>query len=490
MIIKEDRSLAQSYLSDASNFKGYCDKVYIPECIEDLQNLLKELNAAGIPAVISGARTGLAGAGIPVGGVVISMEKFNKILAIDKETKTASVQSGVYLSDLQREIETLNLFYPPDPTENHCFIGGNIATNASGAKTFKYGATRGFVQELKIILAGGEKLHLKRGEVFAKKGKLEAVTETGRRIICTLPVYIMPDVKNAAGYYVEDNMDLIDLFIGSEGTLGVIAEAKLKLLDKPENILSCVAFFNKEDSALDFIAAARDESRRGGTLDARGLEFFDKHSLRFLKDDYPNIPGSADAAVWFEQEYNDGKEDQTADIWGKFIERFSGDLENSWLAAAPNDIEKFKEFRHAVSAKVNEFISSVNLRKIGTDTAAPDKHFKEFYYYLKTSAVNSGINFLIYGHFGNSHFHLNLLPKNEEEFERGKKLYAEICAKAVELKGTVSAEHGIGKIKRDYLLMMYGEEAIKQMAKVKLAFDPKGILGRGNIFDEKYLGQI
>lgn len=488
MIIKDDITLAQSYLTDASNFHGYGDKVYIPESIEELQALLKEMSASGTPVTISGARTGLTGSSSPQGGVIVSMEKFNKILSIGTKAKTVTTQCGVYLNELQSEIEALGLLYPADPTERGCFIGGTIATNASGAKTFKYGATRSFVDELKTVLADGDVLHLKRGEVFAKGRELEVVTESGRHIHCNLPSYEMPNVKNASGYYVKDNMDAIDLFIGSEGTLGVIVEAKLKLLDKPENILSCVAFFNDEDSALEFVIAARDKSRSGEKLDARGLEFFDKRSLKFLMDDYPNIPDSAGAAIWFEQEYKNGEDDMAASIWGELVEQFNGDLENSWFAATPAEIEKFKEFRHAVSAKVNEFISRVNLRKVGTDVAVPDEHFKNFYYHLKSSAETSGINFLIYGHFGNSHYHLNLLPKNETEFASAKKLYGEICAKAVEMKGTVSAEHGIGKIKRDYLLMMYGEEAIKQMAQVKLAFDPKGILGRGNIFEEKYMG--
>ncbi len=488
MIIKEDKELAQSYASDASNFRGDCARVYLPESYNEVQSILIESNKARIPATISGARTGLTGSAAPQEGIVISSEKLNKILEINKTDKTATVQCGVMLSDLQTETEALGLFYPSDPTERNCFIGGAVSTNASGAKTFKYGATREFVLELKVILPSGSILQLKRGEVFAQGPLLEVKCESGHVIKCKLPDYIMPSVKNAAGYYVKDNMDAIDLFIGSEGTLGFITEIKLKLLDMPANILSCVAFFNNENNALNFIIAARDRSRNGDELDARGLEFFDKRSLDFLKEDYPNIPANAEAAVWFEQEYKDGEDEATTSIWGELVEEFNGDLENSWFAATSNEIEKFKEFRHAVSAKVNEFISRVNLRKVGTDVAVSDEHFKEFYYYLQQTAENSGINFLIYGHFGNSHYHLNLLPKNEYEFLKAKELYGLICARAVALKGTVSAEHGIGKIKRDYLLMMYGEEAVKQMAQVKLAFDPNGILGRGNIFSEKYLG--
>ena len=151
------------------------------------------------------------------------------------------------------------------------------------------------------------------------------------------------------------------------------------------------------------------------------------------------------------------------------------------------DREKFKDFRHSVSAKVADYISAKNLRKVGTDTAVEDSKFKEYYYYSVKLAESSGIDFIVYGHAGNSHLHLNFLPKDEKEFQKAKSLYGELCKKAVEFNGTVSAEHGIGKIKREYLLMMYGEKAVRQMAEIKRGFDPNLILNIGNIIDERFL---
>ena len=161
--------------------------------------------------------------------------------------------------------------YPPDPTERNCFIGGTVATNASGEKTFKYGATRNYVLELHIILANGELLKLKRGELFADNYLLKLKTENGSEYKLQLPNYKMPPTKNASGYFSKINMDAIDLFIGSEGTLGVITKIKLKLVELPEKILSCIIFFNQEKDALSFINKARDISYQTQTRKAKGF---------------------------------------------------------------------------------------------------------------------------------------------------------------------------------------------------------------------------
>jgi D-lactate dehydrogenase (cytochrome) len=161
-------------------------------------------------------------------------------------------------------------------------------------------------------------------------------------------------------------------------------------------------------------------------------------------------------------------------------------MENSWFAFSDNDKEKIQQFRHSVSAKVNEYISSKGLKKLGTDVAVPDNVFKEFYYFCKSEVEAAGLDYIVYGHFGNSHIHLNMLPKSVDEIPIGKNVYNSICRRAAELKGTVSAEHGIGKLKPDYLLLMYKEEDIIKMARLKKILDPHLILGIGNIIKRSY----
>lgn len=491
MLIKTSADEIQNYLSDASNYSGYCEAVYFPESENDVVEVLKNCSTGKTRIIVSGNGTGLTGARVPEGGVVLSIEKMNKVIEINEKDFYAVVEPGVLLNEFQELVESKKLFYPPDPTERNCFIGATVATNASGARTFKYGPTRDYVLELKVVLPDGEILKIKRGQFIAECYNAMLISESGKIISFPLPAYEMPKTKNASGYYCKENMDLIDLFIGSEGTLGVITEIKLKLINLPEDVFSCVAFFNNEDNALNFLEEARSISRYNETntingISARGLEFFDGKALRFLSASYPKIPSMAGSAVWFEQDL-DNIETDFENLWIELLGKHNCMIDYSWIALSQKDEEEFKDFRHAVSWKVNEFITQKGLRKVGTDLAVPDSVFRQFYQSAKKIVEESALEYVVYGHAGDSHLHLNMLPKNNQEFDTAKKVYSDLCDLAIALKGTVSAEHGIGKSKRDYLLRMYGEDVIKKMALIKLTFDPDKILSIGNIFDERFL---
>ncbi len=252
MLIKTSPDEIQNFIVDASNTKGYCDAVYFPENKKEIIEILKKANTEKTSVTVSGNHTGLTGAGVPRGGIVISTEKLNKILEINTDDNFALLQPGVILADFLVELKSQNLLYPPDPTEDNCFIGGTVATNASGAKTFKYGPTRNYIDELEIVLADGEVLVLKRSQNIANNYNLKLKTESGKEILLDLPDFEMPDTKNASGYFCKKNMDAIDLFIGSEGTLGIISKIKVRLLPAPEKLLSCVVFFDSENDALGF----------------------------------------------------------------------------------------------------------------------------------------------------------------------------------------------------------------------------------------------
>lgn len=488
MIIKNNQDEILNYLTDASNFQGECDTLYIPENEEELILLVKSLYQSNIKFTISGAGTGLTGGRVPKGGVVISTEKLNKIIEINLQENYAIVQAGVYLSKFLSELKSIGYFYPPDPTEKNCFIGGTIANNASGAKTFKYGSTRNFVLGLKIILPDGDTLQLKRGNNFASDYNLNIKTDSDKEIQIEIPQINLPTTKNAAGYYLQPNMDAIDLFIGSEGTLGIISTAKLKIFPLPEKIISAVCFFENEIDAIKFIDEARDLSYRTrrekliNEIDALALEFFDKYSLRFLQEDFPKISPSANGAVWFEQEANSSNEEILIEQWIKLIFKHNSSDEFVWFATNENERKEIEEFRQAISWKVNEHISKKNLRKLGTDVAVPDCEMIGFYDFLINKMKVLNLNYVLYGHLGNSHFHLNILPKDEYEYSEGKKIYKEICDKAIQLKGTISAEHGIGKIKKEYLIDMFGVNNVNKMKEIKFKFDPQNLLNRGNIF--------
>ena len=490
MIIKTEQDEIQNYLIDASNTKGFCEAVYIPENVSEMGQIIKEANEKKHSVTISGNGTGLTGARVPKGGIVISTEKINKIIEINLEEKFALVEPGVLLSELQDAVNSKGLLYPPDPTERNCFVGGTVATNASGARTFKYGPTRNYVEELEIILPDGDFLYLKRGENFADDLSLTLKTSSGKDINLLLPDYEMPKVKNASGYFCKRNMDAIDLFIGSEGTLGVITKIKLKLLLLPLNELSCILFFETENNALNFLIRARDESYKNrklkivNSIDATALEYFDENSLRFLLNDYPNIPVNAKAAVWFEEQCNDNEDELLELLINLFLD-YNGKDEDAWFAMTDKDRENIIAFRHTISTSVNEYITRNNFRKLGTDVAVPDDKFIDFYYAIKKEVETQNLDYVIYGHLGNSHVHLNMLPKTEEEFVKGKELYKSICSHAISLGGTFSAEHGVGKNKRGYLVEMYGQENVNKMRMLKKTLDPNYIFGVGNIFEKE-----
>lgn len=493
MVIKTNPDEFENFLVDASNFKGNCDAVYFPENVNEIVSIIKEANKNKTKVTVAGNRTGLTGSGIPQTGIVIATDKLNKILQINPKEFYAIVEPAVLLSDFQKELKLQNLFYPPDPTETNCYIGGNVATNASGAKTFKYGPTRDYVLALEIVLPDGEMLELERGKQKANGYDLSLTTQSGKTIMLQIPDYTFPAVKNASGYFVKKDMDAIDLFIGSEGTLGIITKIKLKLLPQPEDTISCVLFFDDETDSLSFLEEARDTSCQNrknninDNINALALEFFDEWALKFLSKDFSAIPENAKAAIWFEQESTSQTFDAILEAWNMLMQKHNVNEETVWFAFSDMDKEKIKDFRHAISWKVNEYVARNNFRKLGTDVAVPDKVFREFYFTLQNWAKQSNIDFVAYGHFGNSHIHLNFLPKNDAEFNKGKNLYKQICEEAVRLGGTISAEHGIGKAKRNYLLMMYGEINIRKMAALKKSLDPNLVLGIGNIFFEDYL---
>jgi D-lactate dehydrogenase (cytochrome) len=487
MIIKTEQDEIQNYLVDASNTRGFCDTVYIPESADEISAILIDANNKMQPVTISGNGTGLTGARVPQGGIVISTEKLNKIIEINTEEMYVIVEPGVILSDLRDTLLSNGVLYPPDPTEWNCFVGGTVATNASGAKTFKYGPTRNYVKELEIVLSDGDYIQLKRGENIAEDYSLLLKTSAGREINIVLPKYEMPHTKNASGYFCKSNMDAIDLFIGSEGTLGVITKIKLRLLPIPTNEISCVLFFESEKNGLNFLTKARDESynsresKNNNEIDATALEYFDENSLKFLMKDFPNIPANSKAAVWFEQQCN-GNEDELLEKWIDLFTKHDGKEEDAWFAMTEKDKEQIVNFRHAISTSVNEYITLNNFRKLGTDVAVTDDKFMDFYYKMKSEVEEAKLDYVIYGHLGNSHYHLNMLPKTEEEFLKGQEIYSEICHQAIKIGGTFSAEHGVGKNKTGYLVDMYGEENVNKMREVKKALDPNYILNIGNIF--------
>ncbi len=488
MIVKDNQEEFQNYLFDASNFKGFSSKLYIPENIQELKNLIKICNTNKTPVNISAIRTGLTGAAVPLGELIISLEKFDKIINIDTNTKTVKLQPCVTVRTLQEEISRFNLFYAPNPTETNSSIGGNVATNASGAKSFKYGSTRNFIKSLKLILANGEETTIKRGEYIENSGYIywDKIDE---------PIPIknikMPTIKHAAGYYIKPGMDLIDLFIGSEGTLAIVEEIELSVINAPEKVLGGIIFFDDLNKLFDFVDSVRNQSKENfqkqskDNLEARLIEFFDDKSLNLLRQKYNTIPEKCVGAIWFEQEYSEDNEDEILFMWNDIIKKHTKYYNESWFAIDEKSHQKLTEFRHELPLMVFEIINKNNSFKIGTDTAVPDEFLRNYYNFLKNILHQSGLTYFTWGHIGNSHFHANIITSNQQEYKLAEKIYYEIIDKAILLNGTVSAEHGIGKLKKPFFRRLYNRTTINYMMKVKRIFDKNLILNPQNLFDFK-----
>lgn len=512
MLSKSNPDEIQSFVSDASYLTGgFASRVIFPESAAQVAEVLASATDEGTPVTVSGAGTGTVAGRVPFGGYVLATDRLNQIKSIVKEEGggRAVVEAGVRLADFQYRLEAEALLYPPDPTERSCFLGGNVATNASGARTFKYGPTRNYVERLRIALATGDLVDLRRGELRADEtGRIEIPLQSGRAIEARLPSYRMPQVrKHASGYYVAPGMDLLDLFIGSEGTLGVIVEAEVKLLPKPDGLLSGVVFFASNESLLAFVADARSASlkmrqyeqsveieawnlRQSSSIDARALEYFDSESLSFLKQKYEAVPAGSVGAVFFEQETTSETEDLLMTEWLALLERHQALADESWFATTEQDQEKLREFRHQLPVLMNKWFARYKQRKVSTDMAVPDEEFAGMLSFYDNTLRASDLKYTIFGHIGDNHVHVNILPRDDAEAAKAWEIYLQFVRRAVKVGGTISAEHGIGKLKREYLREMYTEEHLREMAALKRAFDPAGILGRGNIFSETLLSGL
>lgn len=506
------------YLRDESRRTGSAESISFPESEDDIIEIVER--TAG-PITIQGARTGITGGAVPASGHILNMSRMSKIVGMrmtdsDGPHFSLIVQPGITLTDLNWAVsgkrfttqgwdaESMtalaafkkagDYFFTPDPTEDTAAIGGMIACNASGARSYKYGPTRDYIRRLRIVSADGDILDLQRGQHANATGRTFALHGIRQSYKGDLPSYPLPDVKNASGYYAADDMDLIDLFIGSEGTLGIISEAELVLTPCPLHNWSIMAFFPSTANALDCAISIRNLS--SATVTA--LEFFDENSISLLRHQrkenpaFKFLPELKDAwklCIYVELSANveDLLEASAMQI-SELIELKSGPESATWMATEASEIARMKKFRHALPEAVNLTIDTYRrlepgITKLGTDFAVPDDRLREIMGVYISDLVHASLNYVIFGHIGNSHLHVNILPRNMQEYADGKALYLKWAQQVISMGGTVSAEHGIGKIKSPLLTAMYGKAGIAEMRAVKSLFDPGFRLNPGNLFE-------
>lgn len=485
----------ESGSAHAANIEAVC----YPETTADVVAVLREGNERGVPVTVSGAGTGLTGARVATtGGLVMSMLAMREATArpdvdlierehygqryvvyLDRERQEVYVPAGMSLELLDQMLPR-ELYYPPDPTEATATVGGTIATNASGARTFHYGATRDWVTGLEVVLPTGEVLWIERGEVTEADGFLSF----GDHAV-PVPQYHMPELKNAAGLYARPGMDLLDLFIGSEGILGVVTQARLKLSERPEETISEIAFFATEDQALGFVEDMRKAAASG--VPVLSLEYFNGNALRFME--HSAVRGEHGAAAYVEIV---GDMDQ-AEALLEALEVH--EVAQDWFAETAEDRKEQREFRHSLPEGVNTYVRRQGSHKLGTDLVVPADRFAEMIALYREIGEqftahfpHDGEHWLMFGHIGNYHLHFNFLPRNDDELQFASELYAQLAQAAIAMGGTISGEHGVGKKtitingeRLPYLQLMYGREGLEQIAATKRALDPKWILNPGNM---------
>jgi len=491
MIIKNDPASIASYFEDSSNLKGgHCEKVALPEKIDDIVEIIRQANRAKIPVTISGGGTSTTGSRIPFGGIVVSLERLNRIIGVDAASRRIVVESGALVEDVKNFCESRGLFYTSHPTERTAFVGGTVATNSSGARSFKYGPTRKYVKRLKMVLASGELLEIRRGERSIGYGDSTITLPGPSSITIPLPHYRMPKVKNSAGYFAEDGMDLIDLFIGQEGTLSVIAEVELGLERKPFKIFSIFIFLATEKDAWLLSDQIKRTVRQGELNSILSVEYFDSNALDLLRLKNSNVPAAARSAIFIEEELDGPDDGAVSERWMRLIDEHKASVDDTWVAVSSEDVEEFARFRHAIPDAVNERIRRYAFPKLSSDIAVPDRAFLEMMQFYSDSFKYAGLEHVLFGHIGENHLHANVLPHSNDELVKARDLIFKFIKKGIFLGGTVSAEHGIGKIKHEYLEEMYGKDGILEMARIKKAFDPNCILGLDNIFPKEILNSI
>jgi FAD/FMN-containing dehydrogenase len=449
------RSDGRVEVEDASGFRGWADAVFRPADEAELTSLLRRAHAEEVPVTISGAGTGVAGGRVPQGGWLLEMSRFEHL---EIHNGAASAGAAVSLRALHQAATASAQLYGPDPTEISASFGGTIATNASGSRSFRYGDTRRAVQALRVVLADGTLLSLRRGEPVPFP-----VTEV-RQPATT---------KNATAFPLRPGMDYLDLFIGSEGTLGVVTGATVELHPLAGDRLNGVVFFASDDAALDAVDGWRSAAR------LNMLEYLDEGSLQLLRARRPDIPANAAAALLIEADLA-GEDD--LDQWDARMTASGALTELSWFGTSPAERERFRAFRHALPEAVNETVRRRGLLKAGTDFAVPLQRNREILrVYRDTLDGEFPGQYVIFGHIGDAHVHVNILPSGEAEASRAQELITGFAKVVVAMGGTVAAEHGLGKRKAHLLSIMYRPDELAAFRAVKKRLDPKGLLGRGTL---------
>jgi D-lactate dehydrogenase (cytochrome) len=449
--------------------------------------------------------------------VVISTERLQEItIAGDRVV----VGAGVTLDVLQQRVTAHDRWLPPVPTFLGATAGGAASTNAAGAATFKYGTMRDWIDELVVVLPNGDTLELHRGQTVANAdGRFELET-SGGTVTIPVPAIRMPNVpKCSAGYFAAPGMDLVDLFVGSEGTLGAIARVTFRVARRPTALCWALVPLADEERAYALVQALRDAARQTwSSADTRGIdiaaiEHIDRRALEILAEDgvdrrlSVNVPPLTTVALLVQLELRDGA---SRDLWADASNALSSDAPDTTLVrfcrlladfGAFDDTElvlpdnparraALSEFREAAPASVNRRVARAQadvdrcIHKTAGDSIVPFERFAEMMAACRRLFAERGIDLAVWGHISDGNVHPNVVPRSYADIEAGREILLELGREVVAMGGSPLAEHGVGRspLKQQLLRLLYGDDGIASMQRVKNALDPSWKLGRGVLF--------
>jgi D-lactate dehydrogenase (cytochrome) len=467
-----------------------------------------------------GAQSSLTGGATPRGELLLSTARLNRVLAVGDDW--VRVEAGVTLLDLDAALARHGKYYPPAPTFTGAFVGGIVATNAAGAATFKYGTTREWVRAITVVLANGDVLEIERGATHARNGRFE-LAFSDRAATIAVPTYRLPRVaKVSAGYFAADDMDLIELFIGSEGTLGVVTGVTLRIL--PVRPAMCLAFvpFDDREAALQFVAALRLAAQTTWRssdphgLDVAAIEHLDARCLAVVREDGADracgvtVPDTATIALLVTLELPPGVDAarafdeigraRDADAPDTPLIRFcrmldaAGVLDRVDIAVPgqPARQQQLLALREAVPAGVNARVGRAQQRidpriaKTAADMIVPFERLGELMAIYDEEFRRRGLDAAVWGHISDGNLHPNVIPHAYADVEAGRDAILAFGREVRRLGGSPLAEHGVGRntVKQQLLRDMYGDDGIDEMRAVKRALDPEWKLAPGVLFPE------
>jgi D-lactate dehydrogenase (cytochrome) len=491
--VMRDDAVVAGFLDDAAHVAGgFADGVAFPATESEVAALV----ASAERVLPVGAQSSLTGGATPRGDLVLSTRALTRVDLLPGDL--ARVGAGVPLAALQRTLAASGRYYPPVPTFDGAFVGGTIATNAAGPATFKYGSTRRWVRAITVVLASGDVLDVVRGTASAASSGFEIERPSGDVVRVPLPTYAMPPVaKLSAGYFAAPGMDLIDLFIGAEGTLGVIVDATLATIALPRRLVALVRC-RDEAQMLTLTAALRDDAecawRGEAGLDVSAIEYVDARAVALLDDAVyvrAGIPRPREGVLLILQAEIPGDDDVA-------LARLQHVLETSRIAddptvAMPGDeraAARLFELRESVPAAVNGRVAAAKARidagieKTAGDMVVPFERLADALATYRRQFEDRGLAYAVWGHVSDGNLHPNVIPASLDDVRRGREALLAIAHDVMAMGGAPLAEHGVGRsaLKQQLLRELYGVDGIEEMRRVKHALDPEGKLAAGVLF--------